>query len=263
MELRLGISTCPNDTFIFMPIIHNFVDTSPFTFRVVLDDVEKLNGFAVKGILDVVKVSYGVVPKVKNKYNILKSGGALGYNCGPVVVSSGIFTVDELKGGKIAIPGENTTAYMIFKYFFGEDFDFIPMRFDKIILAVEEGKADAGILIHEGRFVYSNHGLNLLADLGELWEKKQSAPIPLGAILLTDKLKKEAKLLNNIIKSSIKFSRNNFEIVKPFVYRYAQQLDDDVIKKHIELFVNEYSLDVTPVAAKIAPFIQADERLFV
>ena len=246
-----------------MPIIHNFVDTSPFTFRVVLDDVEKLNGFALSGLLDVVKVSYGVVPKVKDKYNILKSGGALGYGCGPVVVSSDACTVDELKEKKIAIPGENTTAFMIFKYFFGGDFDFIPMRFDRIIPAVKEGKADAGILIHEGRFVYNDHGLNLLADLGELWEKKQNAPIPLGAILLTTKLKKEAVLLNNIIKSSINFSGNNFEIVKPFIYRYAQQLDNDVINKHIELFVNEYSLDVAPVAAKIAPFIQADERLFV
>jgi len=263
MELRLGISTCPNDTFIFMPIIHKFVDPFPFTFRVILDDVEKLNGLAVKGLLDVVKVSYGVVPKVKDKYNILKAGGALGYGCGPVVVSSDVCTVDELKGGKIAIPGENTTAFMIFKYFFGEDFTFIPMRFDQIMPAIKEGKADAGILIHEGRFVFKDHGLYLLADLGELWEEKQNAPIPLGAILLTAKLKKEADLINNLIRSSINFSRNNFEIIKPFIHQYAEQLNNDVIKKHIELFVNEYSLDVTPVAAKIAPFVDADERLFV
>lgn len=263
MELKLGISTCPNDTFIFMPLIHKFVDPYPFQLRVVMDDVEKLNGFAIDGLLDVVKVSYGVIPKVKNKYNILKSGGALGYGCGPVVVSSSAVDIGELKGKKIAIPGENTSAFMIFKFFYGKDFTFLPMRFDRIIPAVKSGEADAGILIHEGRFVYQEHGLNLLTDLGELWEKRQNAPIPLGAILLSKKLTSHANLINDLIRSSIEFSRQNFDVIKPFIDQYAEQLDDNVIRKHIELFVNEYSYDVTSVAAKVAPFVDADIGMFV
>lgn len=263
MDIKMGISTCPNDTFIFMPMIKGMIDTKPFKFRAVLDDVETLNNMAIAAKLDLLKVSYGVIPDVKDKYYILKSGGALGFGCGPVLVSKKFSSTNQLKNARIAIPGKHTTAFRIFKHFFGSEFDFVELRFDKIIDAIENGRVDAGILIHEGRFVYENAGLNLLEDLGNLWEQKYSAPIPLGAILVSDNLIDYATELNNLIRQSITFSRENYNKVKPHIEKYAQHLDEDVLVKHIDFFVNEYSYDVTQYIDEIAAFIDADSSIFV
>ncbi len=263
MDIKLGISTCPNDTFIFMPMIKGMIDTDSFKFKTVLDDVETLNNMAISGKLDLLKVSYGVIPEVKDKYHILKSGGALGFGCGPVLVSKKFNAIEDLKNGRIAIPGKHTTAFRIFKYFFGSEFDFVELKFDKIISAIDNDDVDAGILIHEGRFVYKNVGFNLLEDLGNLWEQKHKAPIPLGAILVSNDLIEYAAEFNNLIRQSISFSRENYSKVKPYIEKYAQHLDEDILTKHIDFFVNEYSYDITPYVDEIAAFVDAENDIFV
>ena len=262
MIFKLGISTCPNDTYIFGGILTNKIETD-FKFQTVLDDVEVLNGFAIQGKLDIIKVSYGVVDKVLDKYLILNAGGALGFGCGPLVVSKNYNNMKNMK--KIGIPGKNTSAFKIFKYFFGEDFEFVGLRFDKIMPMISEGKLDGGIVIHEGRFVYKNLNLNLnlIADLGELWENKFNAPIPLGAILIKKDLAEYAKQINNLIVKSIDYAANNYEELYPFIKKYAQEIDDKVIKQHIELFVNKYSYDLTEAKPSLIRFLKCTEKSFI
>lgn len=263
MNLKLGISTCPNDTYIFGPLLNNQV-IHKYNFQVILDDVEVLNKLAIKEKLDIVKVSYGVIDKVKDKYSILKSGGALGFGCGPVVVSKELKEINKLKNKKVAIPGLNTSAFKIFRHFFQHlGSEFVEKRFDQIIPAVLGYEVDAGILIHEGRFIFEKYGLNKLADLGELWEKAYNAPIPLGCILIKNELKGVAHEICELIRKSIKFSGNNFPSVEPFIKRYAQELDDEIIKNHIKLFVNEFSYDISEHTDTISKFLNCEKRIFV
>lgn len=263
MNLKIGISTCPNDTYIFGPLLNRQIAHN-FNFQVILDDVEVLNKLAVNGKLDIVKVSYGVVGKVKDRYSILKSGGALGFGCGPVVVSKNISDIKKLKNKKIAVPGVNTSAFKIFEHFFKPlGNDFVEKRFDMVIPAVLDGDVDAGILIHEGRFVYHKYGLDKLADLGELWEEAYNSPIPLGCILIRNELKGIAHEICELIRNSIRFSQDNSALVEPFIQRYAQELDDEIIKNHIKLFVNEFSSDISEHIDAICKFLVCEKQIFV
>ncbi|BAI80592.1 conserved hypothetical protein [Deferribacter desulfuricans SSM1] len=261
-DLILAISTCPNDTFIFSPMILNFIE-HPYNFKTLLDDVEVLNNLAIEGLPDIVKVSYGVLPKIIDKYSVLKSGGALSFGFGPVVVSKKYNHINELYGKKIAVPGFNTTAFNIFKRFYGDNFDFIQLRFDKIIPAILDDNVDAGLLIHEGRFVYKNYGLNLLSDLGEEWDKKYNAPVPLGAIVIKKELLNIANNINKIIRKSINYSERKREHIYPFIKKYAQELDADVLEKHITAFVNENSFDMSKYINVIVDFLGISEKDFV
>jgi len=263
MLLKLGISTCPNDTFIFGPIINNFIGHH-YDIKVVLDDVEVLNNLAIKSKLDIVKVSYGVVDKVKENYMVLRAGGALGFGCGPILVSKKIKTKDNLKRAKVGIPGFNTSAFKIYKHFF-PDFknDFTEMRFDKIMPAIVNGDIDAGLVIHEGRFIYKDYGLTKIADLGDLWESRYSLPIPLGCILINRNIANIAGDFCNLIRNSIKFSSENYNDIFPFIKKYARELNGEIIKKHIELFVNDFSLDVGEYIDELAKFIGAKNSIFV
>ena len=263
MNLKLGISTCPNDTYIFGPLLNSQI-VHHHNFQVVLDDVEVLNKLAIKGKLDIVKVSYGVIDNVKDKYSILKSGGAFGFGCGPVVVSKKITNISYLKNKKIAIPGVNTSAFKIFGHFFGHlKNDFQEKRFDQIISSILKDEVDAGILIHEGRFIFQNFGLHKLADLGELWEESYKAPIPLGCIIIKKELKEFAGEMCKLIRKSIEFSEAHFSAVEPFVKRYAQELDDEIIKNHIKLFVNKFSYDVSEYTDNISKFLNCEKETFV
>jgi 1,4-dihydroxy-6-naphthoate synthase len=263
MRLSLGISTCPNDTFIFGAIILNKINHK-YDLDVVLDDVEVLNRLALENKLDVVKVSYGVVEKVKENYKILKAGGALGFGCGPIIVSRNFSEVSELNGLKIAIPGANTTAFKIYKHFFSYlQNEFVEMRFDKIMPAIRDGIVDAGVVIHEGRFIYERFGLKKVIDLGDIWEKRYNAPIPLGCILIRNELIKYASFITETIRESIDYSQNHYEDIFPFIKSYAQELDDEVINKHIKLFVNEYSYDVSSYIDVLSKFVNADKNIFV
>ncbi|UOD34414.1 1,4-dihydroxy-6-naphthoate synthase [Deferribacteraceae bacterium V6Fe1] len=263
MILRLGISTCPNDTFIFGPIINRFIEHR-YDIKVVLDDVEVLNNLAIKNKLDIIKVSYGVVDKVKENYMVLTAGGALGFGCGPILVSKKIRYQDNLKKAKIGIPGFNTSAFKIYRHFFSDfENDFIEMRFDKIMPAVVNGEIDAGLVIHEGRFVYKDYGLTKIVDLGDLWESKYNLPIPLGCILINKNMVNIAGDFCNLIRNSINFSSENYMKIYPFIKKYAQELNNEIIKKHIELFVNDFSLDVGKYIDELAKFVDADKSIFV
>ncbi|MCD8553285.1 1,4-dihydroxy-6-naphthoate synthase [Seleniivibrio sp.] len=262
MKLKLGISTCPNDTYIFAAMIKGLVKHD-FDLDLYMDDVQVLNGLAIKGEADIVKVSYGVVPVVKDKYKILRTGGALGFGCGPLVVSSEDVPVESLRGKKIAIPGVNTSAFRFFKMFFGDDFEFVELRFDMIMPAIASKKVAAGVIIHEGRFIYEQQGLKKLCDLGELYEKKFNSPIPLGAILIRNELLDQADKITSVIRASIEYADNYYENIADFVKFHAQEMDDSVIKNHIQLYVNKYSKDVTPAIEGLCSFLGADKSVFV
>lgn len=260
--MKLGISTCPNDTYIFGALIEGLVEC-PYKFDLFMDDVQVLNSMALKGDGDILKVSYGVVPMVLNKYLVLKSGGALGFGCGPLIVSKDNVPVESLKGKKIAIPGVNTSAFRFFKMFYGEDFEFVELRFDMIMPAVLAGEAAAGVVIHEGRFVYQQMGLYKLCDLGEMFEQKFKAPVPLGAILIKRDMADKAAEMNSLIRQSIKYADEHFAEVEPFIKKHAQELDDKVIKGHIDLYVNSFSKDLTPAVDGLCAFLGCNISAFV
>jgi 1,4-dihydroxy-6-naphthoate synthase len=179
------------------------------------------------------------------------------------LVSKKIYSIDDLKNKRIGIPGLNTSAFRIFKLFYGNNFDFIEMRFDMIIPSILSGVLDAGIIIHEGRFTYKNFALNKIIDLGNKWESKYNAPIPLGAILIHKTRIDAANKINLLINKSISYAEDNFDNLKSFIKKYAQELSDDVIEKHINLFVNEYSRDLSDYIELLSNFLELDTSCFV
>jgi len=242
--VNIAFSPCPNDTFIFHAMLHDLVDTGNFNFITHLHDVETLNDSAFTGRFDITKLSFHAYLYLKNKYDLLESGSALGFGCGPLLVKSD--SDKKIEEMTIAIPGEYTTAYMLLKLWNPEIDKIKPVRFDKIMAGVQEGKYDAGLIIHEGRFVYQNYGLKSIIDLGEWWEKETSLPIPLGCIAIkNDRFTRDEKdQLNAIIKSSILYALNNRDASEEFIKRFAQELDDRVIENHIKLYVNDFTVDL-------------------
>ena len=260
--LKIAISPCPNDIFIFGPIMRGIVG-GDLKFEFILEDVEHLNRWAIDGKYDIIKVSYGVVNKIIDKYKILTSGGALGYKNGPIVVSKKQFKVDDLKGKKIAIPGFNTTAFLLFKTFFGEDYQFVEMRFDMVFAATATGIVDAGVIIHEGRFVYNKYGFHLICDLGEIWEERYNLPIPLGAIAIKNEIVTTSEEIKRMIRNSIRYSFDNCDESKKFCKNYSQELDDTVLENHITYFVNDYSIDMSNLSKSIASIFKIPSEAFV
>lgn len=260
MKIDIAISTCPNDTYIFGALLNGQIPTE-HTYSLFMDDVQVLNRLAMKNGADVIKVSYGVIPDILDNYRILKSGGALGFGCGPLVVSKEDKPVKSLN--RIAIPGVNTSAFRFFKMFFGEKFHFIQMRFDMIMPAVLSGEVDAGVVIHEGRFVYKQMGLAKLCDLGEMYEDEMKSPIPLGAIVISKSILDEADKINFCIRKSIEYADSNYSEVLPFIKQHAMEMEDDVVRKHIDLYVNEYSYDVSPAIPALCKFLDVSESVFV
>jgi len=260
MNIDIAISTCPNDTYIFGAMLNEQIKCE-HKFHPYMDDVQVLNRMALKNSSDILKVSYGVIPDILDNYKILKSGGALGFGCGPLLISKENKPVSSLK--RIAIPGVNTSAFRFFKMFFGDHFHFIQLRFDMIMPAVLAGEVDAGVVIHEGRFVYKELGLHKLCDLGEMYEDKFRSPIPLGCIVISNSIVSEAEKINYTIRKSIEYAESNYEKVLPFIKENAMELDDDVIRQHIDLYVNDFSYDVTPAIPALCKFLDADESVFV
>lgn len=261
-NIKLGISTCPNDTFIFGAMIRKDIDV-PFNIRVIMDDIQLCNELAINKKLDIVKVSFGVFNEIKNDYKILKCGGALGFGCGPLILSKKYSSMDELKGKKIAIPGRNTTAFMVFKRFFPEcAANTVEMRFDTIMESISKGETDAGLVIHEGRFTYKNFGLSKITDIGSEWESRYNLPIPLGFIAIKKDMAHIADTVNDAIKRSIDFAYDNLEISYSFAEKYAQDMDKDVMASHIKLYVNEYSKDMSPAIDAISELLNVDDSVF-
>ncbi len=262
-KLSLGISTCPNDTFIFGAALRGDIKHS-FKLDTVLDDVQYLNEQAMLGTFDVVKVSFGVFNEISDNYRILKCGGALGFGCGPLVLSKDYTDIAELKGKKIAIPGMNTTAFMVFKKFYPECAENITeLRFDEIMPAVQSGEYDAGLVIHEGRFTYGDFGLNKLADLGDVWEQTYQLPIPLGFIAIHKRKLHLADEVNKMISNSLDYAYVNTLATYEFAKQYAIDMDDQVLKSHVDLYVNDYSYDLTKAKHAIKQLLNTDDSVFV
>ncbi|HBG92991.1 MAG TPA: 1,4-dihydroxy-6-naphthoate synthase [Nitrospiraceae bacterium] len=245
--LSLGYSPCPNDTFIFYALVHGKIDTGGLKFKEILLDVETLNLSAMKRELDITKVSYNAFGNLRDDYCLLRSGGALGRGCGPLVVASKECEMKDLKGKTIAIPGELTTAYLLLQLY---DPDFRSnvkaMPFHEIMGAVKEGKADAGLIIHEGRFTYSSYGLKKIIDLGAWWEKETDMPIPLGCIIAERSLGIDViSKIERLIRESVQYAMSRPEMLGvKYIKEHSRELDDSVIDEHIKLYVNDYSIDL-------------------
>lgn len=249
--LRFGFSPCPNDTFQFHAMLHGLVDTGEFKFDPVIADVEELNRMALIGELDITKASYGVLKSVLASYTLLRAGGALGRGCGPLWVTKGGKTAEELADLPIAHPGVNTTAHLLLKSRLGGKFNGVGMIFHEVMEKVASGEIPSGVIIHEGRFTYEAMGLTKVEDLGEWWEKSTGAPIPLGCILLKRDLPGIATAqVEEILRRSLRYAWDNPEVSREWVKSLAQEMDDRVINEHIALYVNEYSFDLGPEGEK-------------
>lgn len=266
----LAYSPCPNDTYIFAALTNGLLEGAP-KVRVHLADIEELNASALRGEHELTKVSYGAIPYLMHRYRILRAGGALGRGCGPlVVVRPGTFSsLDDLRDARIATPGEHTTAFMLLQLALGLRPRAAHKRFDAIVPAVASGEFDAGVIIHESRFTYPQAGLASVADLGAWWETQSGMPIPLGAILVRNDVSEErASEINAAIRASLRYSREHEAAIMPYVREHAFEMSDDVMRKHIELYVNEFSDDVgdagtTAVAelfrrARVSGVLEAD-----
>jgi 1,4-dihydroxy-6-naphthoate synthase len=244
--LTLGYSPCPNDTFIFYALVHGRIDTGDLQFREILEDVESLNRMARNAELDVTKVSFHAFGYLREDYCLLRAGGALGKGCGPLVVARTDCGMQDLRGRKIAIPGSLTTAFLLLQLYEPEfRNNIIVMPFNQIINAVKTGDVDAGLIIHESRFTYQTAGLKKIIDLGEWWEETTSLPIPLGGIIARRKLGTEIiRKIDKYLRVSIEYAFSNRQEPQAYIKQHAQEPDDEVIKKHIDLYVNQFSLDL-------------------
>jgi 1,4-dihydroxy-6-naphthoate synthase len=243
MELTLGFSPCPNDTFIFDALVNGKIDTGGLTFKLFLEDVQTLNAWAMEERLQFSKVSYGVLPLILKNYVVLNSGSALGNGVGPLLISRGK-GVTDIAGSIVAIPGEHTTAHRLFMDAFPAAGNKIFLRYDAIENYVLSGKGP-GVIIHENRFTYAAKGLHKIADLGERWENKHGYPIPLGGIVAQRKLDLALiKRVDNLIKQSLEFAYAHYPELTIFVKQHSQEMAESVMRQHIELYVNDYSLSL-------------------
>ena len=240
----LGISPCPNDTYIFEALIHGRFPAS-FDTSLHIADVEELNAAARQGRLAVTKLSMAAAAYILDRYVLLNAGAALGRGCGPLVVSRRELSADECRSARIAIPGRMTTANLLLSLTGRFDGPREEMLFDQIMPAVEQGRAELGVIIHEGRFTYADRGLRLVLDLGQWWEETTRMPLPLGVIAVRRDLGPEAVLgVEEAIRRSLLHARAHPEAGRAFIRAHAQEMDESVMTSHITTFVNDYSLDL-------------------
>jgi 1,4-dihydroxy-6-naphthoate synthase len=260
----LAYSPCPNDTFIFTPWVEGHVAGAP-PVRERFEDIDTLNQIALRGEPDVVKVSFHALGHLRNRYYLLRSGGALGRGCGPLVVARTPFAHHELGTRTIAIPGALTTAALLVRLFAPElrDANITVMPFDRIMPAVCEGRVDAGVIIHESRFTYQRHGLTQVVDLGEWWERETGHAIPLGGILMRRDLGDElVRRTERTLAESVDFAFAHTDVVWPTVRRHAQEMEDAVMRQHIDLYVNDFTRNYgADGEAAIAYLLETAERL--
>jgi 1,4-dihydroxy-6-naphthoate synthase len=243
--LTLGFSPCPNDTFIFAALVNSWCSQrEPEFAEPLLEDVETLNRWAFKRRLAVTKLSFHALGHLLDDYCALSVGGALGRGCGPLLVASGNRTLDTITGGRVAVPGVYTTAALLFSLFLPTGVETVEMRFDRIMPAVAAGEVDAGVIIHESRFTYRQHGLTCLQDLGAWWEETTGLPIPLGCIAARRTLPEQTLAgIEERIRESLLFARRDPQRCRDYIRRHAQETEESVIDNHIGLYVNDYSLD--------------------
>lgn len=242
MKLTLGFSPCPNDTFIFDALVNGKIDTKGILFDYVLEDVETLNKWAFEEKLDITKLSYSTLLHTADKYALLSSGSALGKGVGPLLVSRFPVERSEIKKMRIAIPGDNTTANLLLTLAFPDAENKTEYLFSDIEDVVLSGEADAGLIIHENRFTYQEKGLFKLIDLGDWWEESTTAAIPLGGITAKRSLPPEVcARVDDLIKRSVLYSWKYYPKLAPFVIHNSQEMSEQVMRQHVELYVNEYS----------------------
>jgi 1,4-dihydroxy-6-naphthoate synthase len=243
--LSLGFSPCPNDTFIFNALVNGMVEVPGLVIHEELHDVETLNRMAFKNCLDVTKLSFYAWLMVKDRYQLLSSGGSLGYGCGPMVIARQKMTWNDMADCRIVLPGEWTTAHLLFRLWAPQAKQRFFVPYDQIFQNLLNGRADCGVIIHESRFTFQQMGFVLAADLGAWWEQKTGLAIPLGGIAVHRRVGKEsAGLLENAIRRSISLSKQNPEAALPFIRRHAQEIMTHILAVHIDTFVNEFSIDL-------------------
>ena len=256
--IEIGFSPCPNDTFIFDALVNHKIDTKGYEFKVHIQDVQTLNEWALEGKLPFSKISYGVWPLVKNNYHLLNAGGALGKGVGPLLIYKDK-SVNAISDSKlphqakpaidtmtVAVPGINTTAHLLFSVAFPEVKNKMFLVFDEIEDAVLSGKVDAGVIIHENRFTYQQKGLSKWMDLGTYFEETFNAPIPLGGIIAhKDVPAEEIQLIDGLIKESVQYAFNNsYDTLPEFVQCHSQEMSEQVMRQHINLYVNDFTMDM-------------------
>lgn len=247
MTLSLGYSPCPNDCFMFDALVHERIDLEGLRFDVHLADIETLNASAFAGEADVTKLSFHAYAHCLPHYVLLDAGSALGRKCGPLLISGRTITPDEVAAGglRIAIPGRYTTANFLLGLAFPAVRDPSEVLFSEIETALLEGKYDAGVIIHENRFTYEARGLKKIIDLGEFWEEQTAAPIPLGGIVVRRSLSDDVKrTINRVLRRSVEYALAHPHDSLPYVRQHAQEMSEDVMYRHIDLYVNGYSLDL-------------------
>lgn len=261
--LSLGYSPCPNDTYIFYGLTHGKVGVPGIQFQERLEDVETLNQLAIEEKLDITKVSYAAFGHLRDKYALLRSGGALGRGCGPLIVARPGASLGDLRNGVVAVPGVNTTAYLLLRLFDPKIKNIKVMTYDRVMQAAASGETTAGLIIHESRFTYPMYGLEKLLDLGEWWEKNTGLPIPLGGIIARRSLGSGllAKM-EEAIRDSLKYARTHQQEVMDYCRQYAREMEPQVMMSHIDLYVNEFSLDLGDEGIKAVNrlFREAEDR---
>ncbi len=256
-NLRTYFSPCPNDTFIFGPLVHGKIEC-PYEFTVQLEDIERLNQIALEESPDLIKVSAALYPQLKDRYTLLDAGSAMGKGVGPLLVTRS----KSDRFDSVALPGAHTTAHFLFDFLY-PDFNGkkVEMVFSEIQNAVLNGDVDAGVLIHEGRFTYHEKDLKLINDLGEMWATKTDKPLPLGLIMVKKNMNEEDLLtLTHAIQDSIEYSWTTYPELDNFVTTNAQELSEETMRQHIELYVNEYTMDLGDEGHAALYYLEKQEK---
>ncbi len=256
MKLSLGFSTCPNDTFIFDAMIHGKVDTEGLSFDVVMADVEELNRRAFRHDIQVTKLSYHAFAHVAANYTLLRAGSALGRRNGPLVIGLPPLPAELPSDAIVAIPGKFTTANLLFSIFFPGIAGKREVLFSEIESILLKKEADAGVIIHENRFTYARKGLAMMADLGEMWEAETGLPIPLGGIAADRSLPPEVRQrLNRVMKRSVSYALAHPASSATFVKEYAKEMEEEVIRQHIDLYVNNFTVDLGEEGSRAVTYL--------
>ena len=267
MKLTLGISPCPNDTFMFDALIHNKIDTLGLDFDVIFKDIQELNTSAMQSKLDVTKASFYAFTHCVESYILLDSGSALGTNCGPLFIKKPSKNISS--ESKIAIPGRYTTANMLFDIVYPDYNNKTEIIFSEIERSIQNEKVDAGVIIHENRFTYLDNGLEKVRDLGEFWFQQTGLPLPLGGIIIKRKIPREIqRKVQDVLKESIKYAFKNPQSSREFVRCYAQEMKQEVIDSHIKLYVNDFSISLSKKGREAVNYIfdvldKSTEDIFV
>jgi 1,4-dihydroxy-6-naphthoate synthase len=244
VKLAFGFTPCPNDAFAFHALVHGLVP-APFEVEPVLLDIEELNRRAGRVDLQLTKLSFGAAAATGDRYRLLRSGAALGRGVGPLLVARAAASLEDAAAGRVAVPGRETTAFLLLRLAAPALGDMVELRYDRILAAVMAGDVDAGLIIHESRFTYREHGLVAVADLGEWWERETGLPVPLAGIFARSDL--EAEIANEAeaaIRASVEYAFAHPEASRDYVRSLSQEMSDEVCAAHIALYVNEHSVDV-------------------